>query len=487
MPYLKSICIHSSVNRCLRYILNPDKTEDLLYTASLNCLCDADAAYLAMKMIYEHYSGKSYDAPMLQSGKNKVKAIHYIQSFKPDEDITPAKAHQIAKAFVRKTFGDDVQVVIATHTDKQHLHSHILINAYSVTGRKYNDNQKTLEHAREYSDRVCLAFGIQPITRKGGQGKSMKYNEWDNKRKGTSWKQQIRNAIDSLILSVKSLDEMYAELEAMGYEIKHGTYPAIRADGQQRFVRLKTLGDDYTEQAITSRIIWKDDMGNAILHSDIPDPSPIQRTYISTIERLHIMITEGKKIPHPRNPELPYLPNNDRDVYIVSAQLSIINRDNIGSIQELNARMERLKTDYESAIREINAITTEHSRLDSLIFQAEQFFELSDKADRSPVDDIRLTMCRRTILDNGIQTRADLDRLKQTKAEQDNKIAALKKTFESCKKQYEVYSDIAATYHDIADGDYISKLMKVEQDKQKAEDKRKETLTQDKKKNKPKL
>ncbi|MBR5090927.1 MAG: relaxase/mobilization nuclease domain-containing protein [Ruminiclostridium sp.] len=73
----------------MRYILNPDKTEDLLYTASLNCLCDADAAYLAMKMIYEHYSGKSYDEPLRQSGKNRVKAIHYIQSFSPDEEITP--------------------------------------------------------------------------------------------------------------------------------------------------------------------------------------------------------------------------------------------------------------------------------------------------------------------------------------------------------------------------------------------------------------
>ena len=121
MPYLKSICIHSTVRQCLRYILNPGKTEDLLFTSSLNCLCDADEAYLAMKMIYEHYSGKSYEAPMLQAGKNSVKAIHYIQSFKPDEDITPEKAHQIAKAFAKKTFGDDVQVVIATHTDKEHV------------------------------------------------------------------------------------------------------------------------------------------------------------------------------------------------------------------------------------------------------------------------------------------------------------------------------------------------------------------------------
>ena len=126
MPYIKSISVHSTVNQCLKYILNPDKTEDLLYTTSLNCLCDADEAYLAMKMIYEHYSGKSYEAPMMKSGKNSVKAIHYIQSFSPDDNVTPESAHRMAKAFARKMFGDDVQVIIATHDDKKHIHSHIV-------------------------------------------------------------------------------------------------------------------------------------------------------------------------------------------------------------------------------------------------------------------------------------------------------------------------------------------------------------------------
>ena len=197
----------------MKYILNPDKTEDLLYTTSLNCLCDADEAYLAMKMIYEHYSGKSYDAPLLKSGKNSVKAIHYIQSFSPDDNVTPESAHRMAKAFARKMFGDDVQVVIATHVDKKHIHSHIVINSYSVTGQKYYDNWITREKAREYSDRVCLAFGIQPIQRKPGRQKSMKYNEWEHKKRGTSWKQKIRNEIDSIITSVRTVDELYDELE----------------------------------------------------------------------------------------------------------------------------------------------------------------------------------------------------------------------------------------------------------------------------------
>ena len=485
MPYLKSICVHSTVRQCLRYILNPDKTEDLLFTSSLNCLCDADEAYLAMKMIYEHYSGKSYEAPVLQAGKNSVKAIHYIQSFKPDEDITPEKAHQIAKAFAKKTFGDDVQVVIATHTDKEHIHSHLLINSYSVTGRKYYSNKKSVEHAREYSDRVCAVFGIQPIKRKDKHTKNMKYNEWDNKRKGTSWKQQIRSEIDSIIPSVKDIEELYAELQKRGYTVRRGNTPAIKADGQERFVRLKTLGDEYTEQSLTSRILWNDDMGDNLLHHDIPEPSDIQRVYISAIERLHILITEGKKIQRPLNDNLPYLPNNDRDVQIVSAQLAVINRDNIQSIGELESRMEHLKTDYEGAIKEINALTAGNSKLEGIISQAKQYFSLCDKPDRSAADDLRLNISKQTVTAHGILTRADLDRLKKEKAEQDTKIAALKKTFESCKKKYEMYREIAVTYHDIAEGDYISKLIVAEKEKHKAEQEKKDE--QIKKKNKPRL
>ena len=155
MPYVKSIPIHATVNRSLAYILNPDKTEDLVYTTSLNCMANAKDAYLAMKTIYEHYSGEKFNAPITLEGKGSVKAIHYIQSFSPDEKITPEEAHRIAKAFARKTFGDNCQVVIATHLDKGHLHNHYILNTYTLDGKKFNDNQTTLKHIREYSDRVC--------------------------------------------------------------------------------------------------------------------------------------------------------------------------------------------------------------------------------------------------------------------------------------------------------------------------------------------
>ncbi len=121
MPYLKSISLHSTVNKSLAYILNPDKTEDLLYTTSLNCLTNAKDAYLAMKTVFEHFSGEKFNAPLPVEGKGSVKAIHYIQSFDPQDNVPPELAQHIAKAFARKAFGDDCQIVIATHNDKKHV------------------------------------------------------------------------------------------------------------------------------------------------------------------------------------------------------------------------------------------------------------------------------------------------------------------------------------------------------------------------------
>ena len=213
MPYIKSVCVHADVKSSIAYILNPEKTKDTLYTASLNCLTNAEDAYLNMKMIYEHYSCRKYNEPPPLTGKGWVKAIHYIQSFDPKDNISPELAHKIAKAFALKTFGEDCQIVIATHVDKQHVHNHFILNSYGIDGQKFYANKKTLDRIKEYSDRVCLAFGVQPYDKSKGKSRTMKYNEWENKKRGTSWKEKIRIAIDNLLGYVKNLYDLICKLE----------------------------------------------------------------------------------------------------------------------------------------------------------------------------------------------------------------------------------------------------------------------------------
>ena len=470
MPYVKSIPVRSTVHKTLSYILNPDKTEGLLYTSSMNCMTSARDAYLEMKSVFESFSTERFDAPPPLKGKGTVKAIHYIQSFDPKDNVSPELAHRIAKAFARKTFGDDCQVVIATHTDRGHIHSHLLVNTYTLTGRKLNDNQDTLQHIREYSDRVCLAFNIQPIETTEGQGKGVKYNEWEHQKRGTSWKQKLRAEIDSLIGSVKNLDELLYELELKGYEVKKGKYISLKAPGQQRFIRTKTLGEDYTAESLASRILWGD-VGSGAALTD--EPSPLRECYEAVIGQVIVLAAEKKKVPRRINSTEPYSPQNDPDVHHLAAQLTIISRDHIRSIGELKEKIESLKDSYEQAVREINILTAEQERLTSLIQQAEIYFNLADRTDLTDMEQLRLTVSRQSVQNNGITEKAGLDRLRLKLQETEKQTVSLKEQLRKCQQTHIVYSDIAKTYREISQGDYISKLVAEERKRQAAEKSRK--------------
>lgn len=473
MPYVKSISIHSTVNRSLAYILNKGKTDDLLYTASLNCMTNAKDAYLAMKMVYENFSNEKYNSPLPAIGKGSVKAIHYIQSFDPQDKVTPEQAHRIAKAFARKTFGDDCQIVIATHVDKNHIHNHFIANTYTLDGQKFNDNKTTLKNIREISDRVCLAFGIQPIPDKKEKSQNIAYNEWEHKKRGTSWKQKIRLDIDRLIGSVKNIDELLYELELLGYTVKRSKYISIKAGGQARFIRSKTLGEDYAEESLVSRIRWHD-VGVGVALSG--KPAPIRDDYIRALNEVKGLAREGRKIQRKRDISATYSPENDMDVYKLSAQLSIINRDHIHSIGELEGKIQALKNEYEKARRELNQLSSRQEDMDGLLESAETYFTLSDKTSLSVSEQFRMNICNQTLQNNNLNSREDFERLKALYSETGKKIAALKNDFENCKQVYDVYADIAKTYAEISKEDYVSRLAEDERKKKEMNQNRNKAL-----------
>ena len=211
-----------------------------------------------MQLVFNQFARDRFNNPPPLEGKGSVKAIHYIQSFSPDDNVTPELAHKIAMTMVRKNFGDDLQAVIATHVDKDHLHSHIIVCSYSLSGQKYYANKESLRQFRRNSDGVCRAFGIDIHPNLKDKGRSVDHYEWEQRKKGTSWKEQIRQAIDELIGSVNSLDELLQALEERGYEVKRGKYISVKAPGQELFIRIKTLGEVYTEESLKIRILYRE-------------------------------------------------------------------------------------------------------------------------------------------------------------------------------------------------------------------------------------
>ena len=460
MPYCKSVAVHSNVNKTLTYILNPDKTEGRLYVTSLNCMTEPELAYSQMKAVYEQYSRRRYDCPASKNGKSSVKAIHYIMSFADSENVTPEFAHKIGMTFVRKMFGDEVQVVIATHVDADHIHNHILINSYSLSGKRFYDNRTTLRQVREVTNGIFRAFGITPALSFENKDRSINYFEWQHKKKGTSWKERIRQAIDSLIPAANSVDDLLAQLERQGFTVKQDKHIYIKAPGQQRSVSLWKLGEDYTEESLNARILWRMvGGGNTIEHFTNTE---IEKAYISVIGEERILAEQEKKVKRRADNNAPYSPNNDLDIHRLSAQLTVINRERISSIGELEGRISKLSEEYKSMQEQLSRKLLEQERVQALIHQSEYYFANADRNDLSAAENNRLEICKSSMQANDIDSPDDIISWRERNSRTLAEIEKLKNSLSEKKNKLVRYMDIRDTYKSISRGDYISNLIEDE-------------------------
>ncbi|SEL23597.1 relaxase/mobilization nuclease domain-containing protein [Ruminococcus albus] len=237
--------------------MNPEKTAERTLVTGLNLETDVDTAMQQLTMTYERYSRKKLNAKPPTKGNKPVKAFHLIQSFAHGE-CSADEAHAIGMEWVRKAFGEDYQAMVCTHTDKDHIHNHVLLCPYSLSGKKFNSKWKTLWDIRNASDGICREHGIgimeQLRSQPDHEPNSMSYGEWLHRKLGDSWKERIRVRIDMLAESASSLDDLLSTLEGQGYTIKRGKFISVKAPEQGRAVRLKTLGARYEESRLARRI-----------------------------------------------------------------------------------------------------------------------------------------------------------------------------------------------------------------------------------------
>ena len=232
--------IKSTLSKALDYIENPDKTDGKMLVSSFGC------SYETADIEFGYTLSQALD-------KGSNLAFHLIQSFAPGE-VDYEKAHEIGKQLADAVTKGQHEYVLTTHIDKGHVHNHIIFCAVNfVDHRKYNSNKRSYYGIRNMSDKLCRENGLSVVVPgKGSKGKS--YAEYQAEKTGTSWKGKVKIAADALIPQVSSFEELLTRLQAAGYEIKPGKYVSCRAPGQERFTRLKTLGADYTEEAIRERI-----------------------------------------------------------------------------------------------------------------------------------------------------------------------------------------------------------------------------------------
>lgn len=255
MAYDKIIVIRSRLDRCLDYVQDDGKTD---LGDAVDYICNP------VKAGFQTAINCTLDKSFLQMQETKrrwdkhggILGYHIIHSYAPGE-VTPEQAHEAGVEFARRLLGDKYEAVVCTHTDRDHLHCHIVFNSVSfLDGRKYRSDFKSYFHdLRDTSNAVSREYGFSVID---SDGKGKHYSEWNAERSGkTTVRDLIRRDIDAALDGSLSYDMLLESLRRQGYTIKRSPkvkHTAIRPPGGQRFVRLDSLGDGYTELDLMQRL-----------------------------------------------------------------------------------------------------------------------------------------------------------------------------------------------------------------------------------------
>lgn len=241
MAITKILARSARIDRIIQYVLNGDKTDGQILTAHQNC----DPGRECRQML---------DTKREVGKMGGRQCYHIIQSFKPGE-ITPELALEIAKEFAAEYLAD-YEVVIGTHVDKGHIHSHLVFNSVNAqTGEKYHvTTQEYYQQIRAVSDRLCRKYGLSVVIQ-GQPSHAVSYVEWLRQSKGqptfhTMLEADLRDAIDS----ANDLGHFYLLMEHKGYEIYHGNRLGFRLRGQDRFMYPGRKNGLFTEEGIRAAI-----------------------------------------------------------------------------------------------------------------------------------------------------------------------------------------------------------------------------------------
>ena len=236
-----------AIRNVIGYVSNPKKTHQGELVTGFGCNPEtADGEFLLMKREYIAQTGRL-------RGKDDVIAYHLRQSFVPGE-ITPEEANRIGCELASRFTHGQHAYVVATHEDRRHVHSHIIISAVNLDcDRKFRNFWGSSKAIRRLSDTLCIQNGLSIIEQPKGHSKS--YNKWLGNEAKTSQRDGLRESLDAVLArQPKDFEELLTMLQRGGWEVKRGKRISLKGKGQERFKRLDSLGEDYSEATLRAII-----------------------------------------------------------------------------------------------------------------------------------------------------------------------------------------------------------------------------------------
>ena len=277
-----------TVAACLKnrtdYIENPDKTEQGQFVSSYACSAlTADEEFMLTKRQYDLVNGRRQ--------KSDVIAYQIRQSFRPGE-VTPEEANKIGYEFAERFLKGKHAFIVATHTDRAHIHNHIIYNSTALDGtRKFRDFYFSALAVQRLSDLICLEHQLSVIQKKPyrERQKRILYPPKESNR------DKLCTVIDNILLhdKLKDFAAFLDALEQQGYEVKRGKHPSVKGKGQRRFIRFRTLGAGYTEEEIKTVLDGKAE------HQPHPK-QPLPEKKFGLLVDIPTKIAEGKSVGYKR-------------------------------------------------------------------------------------------------------------------------------------------------------------------------------------------
>lgn len=223
----------AGLTEALAYITNPAKISEV---SRLNCSGSNSNTLDQFRLL------------RLAFNQNKgIIAHHFIQSFAPNDNVTPETVHRFGVEYAKLCF-PNYQVVVSTHVDKEHLHNHIIVNSCNmITGRKYYDNKETMKNNRVISDKLCRKHGVSVITSKS-EFKPIDQTTMQLALKHKSWKIQLLSDLDEAKESCKSKSEFISFLKNKNYEVRYEKHITVHKIGEKKAIRVDTLAKQFGSQ-----------------------------------------------------------------------------------------------------------------------------------------------------------------------------------------------------------------------------------------------
>ena len=356
--------------------MNPEKTQGGRLVGAINC--QADMAFEQMMDTKKQF-GKT----------DKRQGYHIILSFKEDE-VEPDRAFKITQKFVAEYLGDAYEAVFVVHDNTDHVHSHIVFNSVSfVDGKKYRyEKGDWAKYIQPITNKLCQEYGLSIIDVEDGSKEKQheNYKDWSEYREGSFvWADMIKRDLDACILQANDFSGFLELLSEKGYEVKQGKYLAVRPQGMTRFRRCKTLGENYSQEAIVERIAKEDlsfyqsqneEKQAAIVKCYVKryrraKMSGLQKRYYAKLYRI------GKLKKKPYSQVWKYR-DDIRKMHKLQEQYLFLVRHKIESAEELVSALDNLTDKKKEASKEKSKTYKAKERFKDIFDKAEQIRELDD-------------------------------------------------------------------------------------------------------------